>query len=147
MSDWEWKQPEELDNWRSRLYQRFQFWLLPTTGTFLASLIGFGLTSLLLDILWSPSQKLSDLGSIFEAQAAMTAIFLAAMVFIVEGVKRHDGIDDYLYEHFLSQARARWVFALSIWLMVGTTSLFVGGPVTGWWHEVEGSRGELLAGC
>ena len=86
----------------------------------------------------------SNLGSVLEAQAAMTAIFLAAMIFIVEAVQRREGLDDPLYELFLSKSWARWIFATAVWLLVGTALLYVLGPITGGIGELADARGDAL---
>ena len=76
----------------------------------------------------------------------MTAIFLAAMIFIVEAVHRRDDLDDPLYEEFLSQSKARWAFSTAVWLVIGTAALFLVGPAAGWWGDVNGPRGDFLGG-
>ncbi len=74
----------------------------------------------------------------------MTAIFLAAMIFIVEAVQRREGLDDPLYELFLSKSWARWVFATSVWLLIGTALLYAFGPITGLIGELADARGDAL---
>lgn len=74
----------------------------------------------------------------------MTAIFLAAMVFIVEAVHRREDLDDPLYELFLRKSWARWVFCAAVWLFVGTATVYAVGSVTQWWVDVGGSRGDIL---
>ena len=86
----------------------------------------------------------SNLGSVLGAQAAMTAIFLAAMIFIVEAVQRREGLDDPLYELFLSKSWARWILATAVWLLIGTALLYVFGPIGGLVGELADSRGDVL---
>ncbi len=63
-------------------------------------------------------------GVVLQAQAAMMAISLAVMAFIVGGVQRRRDVDDPLYEWFLDRARIRPVFALSAWSLLGTGAAF-----------------------
>ena len=85
-----------------------------------------------------------NLGTILGAQAAMTAIFLAAMIFIVEAVHRREDLDDPLYELFLRKSWARWVFCAAVWLFVGTATVYALGSATQWWADVGGARGHIL---
>ena len=74
----------------------------------------------------------------------MTAIFLAAMIFIVEAVHRREDLDDPLYELFLRKSWARWVFCAAVWLFVGTATVYAVGSVAQWWADVDGTRGDIL---
>ena len=74
----------------------------------------------------------------------MTAIFLAAMIFIVEAVHRREDLDDPLYELFLRKSWARWVFCAAVWLFVGTAGVYLVGSVAQWLASVGGNRGDIL---
>ena len=74
----------------------------------------------------------------------MTAIFLAAMIFIVEAVQRREGLDDPLYELFLSKSWTRWIFATAVWLLFGTALLYLLGPITGGFGDLLHARGDVL---
>lgn len=52
------------------------------------------------------------------------AISLAVMVFLVGGVRRHEDMDDPLYEWFLTRAFVRPVFLLTVLLTLGTMAAF-----------------------
>ncbi len=54
----------------------------------------------------------------------MMAISLAVMVFLVGGVRRHEDMDDPLYEWFLTRAFVRPVFLLTVLLTLGTMAAF-----------------------
>ncbi|MDE2987112.1 MAG: hypothetical protein OXT70_03545 [Chloroflexota bacterium] len=136
---WRWRRVRD---WESRS----ETWLYPffETPIWLLGLFTWGY--MILGLTWDPPADAdsSNLGSVLEAQAGMTAIFLAAMVFIVEAVHRRQDLDDPLYEEFLSRSQARWVFSVAVWLTVGTSLLYAIGPVTGWLDRANGPLGDLL---
>ena len=129
-------------SWESRS----DTWLYPLfeTPIWLSGIFGWIYVVLRVTLDSPIDARATNLGSILEAQAAMTAIFLAAMIFIVEAVHRREDVDDPLYEEFLSQSRARWVFSSAVWLTIATSALFLIGPVTGWWQEFASPRGDAL---
>ena len=127
-------------------YRRWETWLKPS---FVSAVLVFGVFVGICGLLvWLGEPATEDggsnLGSVLEAQAAMTAIFLAAMVFIVEAVQRREGLDDPLYELFLSESWARWIFATAVWLLIGTALLYAVGPITGLIGELADARGDAL---
>lgn len=134
--------------WRAtcRLWTRSQDWLLPLLGSLVLTLVVFGsLYGVLRAIEESVgSADAGNLGAILGAQAAMTAIFLAAMIFTVEAVHRREDLDDPLYELFLGKSWARWVFCAAVWLFVGTAGVYLVGSVTQWSASVGGNRGDIL---
>ena len=125
---------------------RRQAWFWPSSISALAVFGGFVTVCGLLVWLGEPAsgENASNLGSVLEAQAAMTAIFLAAMIFIVEAVQRREGLDDPLYELFLSKSWARWTFATAVWLLIGTALLYATGPISGFLGELADARGDVL---
>ncbi len=126
------KTMSERIGWRRRLRAGLSlaFW----TGTFPSlvvsiAIVGVGLTlSVLLpplDVL--PSESSTIIGiveTVLQAQAAMMAISLAVMAFIVSGVQRRQDLDDPLYEWFLTRAFVRPVFALTVSLTLGTAGAY-----------------------
>ena len=60
------------------------------------------------------------LETVLQAQAAMMAISLAVVAFIVGNLQRREELDDPLYEWFLTRAFVRPVFALTAALTLGT---------------------------
>ncbi len=64
------------------------------------------------------------IGVVLQAQAAMMAITLAVMAFIVGGIHRRRDTDDPLYEWFLDKARIRPVFALTALSTLGTAAAY-----------------------
>ena len=126
-------------------------WVSESAGRslFLSTLVvGFGLAFALrlppLSLLPADPEDVSDIvQSILQAQAAMMAISLAVMAFLVGGV-RHEDIDDPLYEWFLRKAYVRPVFALTVLLTMGTTVAFV---VTEVWDMCGVPNLTLFAGC
>ncbi len=112
--------------------RRWSTWLGPIV--ILALVVAGGFFGLYWLLVWigepASGQGASNLVSVLEAQAAMTAIFLAAMIFTVEAVQRREGLDDPLYELFLTKSWARWIFATAVWLLVGTALVYLFGPVT-----------------
>ena len=64
------------------------------------------------------------IGVVLQAQAAMMAISLAVMAFIVGGIQRRGDVDDPLYEWFLDKAQVRPVFALTALSTLGTGAAF-----------------------
>ncbi len=125
---------------------RSETWLYPLFETPIWLVGFFGWGYVILRLTWNPlaDAESTNLGSVLEAQAAMTAIFLAAMIFIVEAVHRREDLDDPLYEEFLSQSKARWIFSVAVWLTVSTSVLYLLGPISGWLGSVDGPRGDLL---
>lgn len=106
------------------------FW----TGTFpsligAVALVGVGLA---LPILLPPLAALpsdqatinSIVGTVLQAQAAMMALSLAVLAFVVGGVQRREDLDDPLYEWFLSRAGVRPVFAFTVALTLGTGAAY-----------------------
>ena len=92
-------------------------------------LVGFGLAFALrlppLSVLPADQADISGMvETVLQAQAAMMAISLAVMAFLVGGVRRHEDMDDRLYEWFLTKAFVRPVFALTAFLTLGTTAAF-----------------------
>lgn len=134
--------------WRAtcRLWTRSKDWLVPLLGSLVFPLVVFGLPYGVLRAIEGPvgGAGAGNLGAILGAQAAMTAIFLAAMIFIVEAVHRREDLDDPLYELFLRKSWARWVFCAAVWLFVGTAGVYLVGPVTQWSGSVGGNRGDIL---
>ena len=122
---------ERID-WRRRVQAAtsLAFW----TGTFpsligAVALVGVGLT---LPILLPPLDALpSDqatingiIGAVLQAQAAMMALSLAVLAFVVGGVQRREDLDDPLYEWFLSRAGVRPFFAFTAALTLGTGAAY-----------------------
>lgn len=134
--------------WRAarRLWTKSSDWLLPLLNSLVFTLVVFGSLYGVLQATEEPvgGTDAGNLGAILGAQAAMTAIFLAAMIFIVEAVHRREDLDDPLYELFLRKSWARWVFCAAVWLFVGTATVYALGSATQWWAEVGGSRGHIL---
>ncbi len=133
-------------NTAADFYRRWEDLLKPCLISALSVCVGFAVLCLLLIWLWKPATDDggSNLGSVLEAQAAMTAIFLAAMIFIVEAVQRRERLDDPLYELFLSKSWARLVFAAAVALLVGTALVYLLGPITGWVGLLDHPRGDVL---
>ena len=106
--------------WRAahRLWTRSSDWLFPLLISLVFTLVVFGSLYGVLRAMDEPvgGADAGNLGAILGAQAAMTAIFLAAMIFIVEAVHRREDLDDPLYELFLRKSWARWVFCAAVWL-------------------------------
>lgn len=125
---------------------RWKTWLWPSLVSALAVAGAFIGICALLVWLGDPATDVgaSSLGSVLEAQAAMTAIFLVVMIFIVEAVQRREGLDDPLYELFLSKTWVRWIFALAVWMLTGTALLYAIGPITGLIGELTDARGDVL---
>ncbi len=134
--------------WRAtcRLWARSKGWLVPLLSSLVFTLVVFGSLYCILRTVEESvgSADAGNLGAILGAQAAMTAIFLAAMIFIVEAVHRREDLDDPLYELFLRKSWARWVFCAAVWLFVGTAGVYLVGSVTQWSASVGGSRGDIL---
>ena len=134
--------------WRAAcgLWTRASDWFSPLLSSLVFTLVVFGLPYGLLRAMDEPVAGVDagNLGAILGAQAAMTAIFLAAMIFIVEAVHRREDLDDPLYELFLRKSWARWVFCAAVWLFVGTAIVYALGSVTQWWADVGGARGHIL---
>ena len=134
--------------WRAtcRFWARSKDWLLPLLSSLVFTLVVFGLLYCVLRAGEESvgSADTGNLGAILGAQAAMTAIFLAAMIFIVEAVHRREDLDDPLYELFLRKSWARWVFCAAVWLFVGTAGVYLIGSVTQWSASVGGNRGDIL---
>lgn len=134
--------------WRAthRRWTRSSDWLFPLLSSLVFMLVVFGLPYGVLRAMDEPvgGADAGNLGTILGAQAAMTAIFLAAMIFIVEAVHRREDLDDPLYELFLRKSWARWVFCAAVWLFVGTAIVYALGSATQWWADVGGSRGHIL---
>ena len=134
--------------WRAArgLWTRSSDWLLPLLSSLVSTLVVFGSLYGVLQAAEEPvgGTDAGNLGAILGAQAAMTAIFLAAMVFIVEAVHRREDLDDPLYELFLRKSWARWVFCAAVWLFVGTAIVYALGSATQWWADVGGARGHIL---
>ena len=89
--------------------------------------VGLALSILLppLDGLPSASTTITGIvATVLQAQAAMMAISLAVMAFIVAGVQRREDLDDPLYEWFLTRACVRPVFALVAALTLGTGAAY-----------------------
>lgn len=63
-------------------------------------------------------------GVVLQAQAAMMAISLAVMAFIVGGIQRRRDVDDPLYEWFLDKAWVRPVFAVTALFTLGTGAAY-----------------------
>ena len=128
------------------MYRRHRAWIWPSSVSALVVFGGFvGICGLLVWLGDPVSEDgTSNLGSVLEAQAAMTAIFLAAMIFIVEAVQRREGLDDPLYELFLTKSWTRWIFATAVWLLISTALLYVFGPITGLLVELADDRGDAL---
>lgn len=129
-----------------RFWARSKDWLLPLLSSLVFTLVVFGLLYCVLRAGEESvgSADTGNLGAILGAQAAMTAIFLAAMIFIVEAVHRREDLDDPLYELFLRKSWARWVFCAAVWLFVGTAGVYLIGSVTQWSASVGGNRGDIL---
>ena len=134
--------------WRAAcgLWARSKDWFLPLLSSLVFMLVVFGLPYGVLRAMDEPvgGADAGNLGTILGAQAAMTAIFLAAMIFIVEAVHRREDLDDPLYELFLRKSWARCVFCAAVWLFVGTAIVYALGSVTQWWADVSGARGHIL---
>ena len=134
--------------WRAarRLWTKSSDWLFPLLSSLVSTLIVFGSLYGALQAVEEPvgGTDAGNLGAILGAQAAMTAIFLAAMVFIVEAVHRREDLDDPLYELFLRKSWARWVFCAAVWLFVGTATVYALGSATQWWADIGGARGHIL---
>lgn len=134
--------------WRvtCRFWSRSKDWFVPLLGSLVFPLVVFGLPYGVLCAIEGPvgGAGAGNLGAILGAQAAMTAIFLAAMIFIVEAVHRREDLDDPLYELFLRKSWARWVFCAAVWLFVGTAGVYLVGPVAQWLTSVGGNRGDIL---
>lgn len=134
--------------WRAAcgLWTRSRDWFLPLLSSLVSALVVFGSLYGVLRAMDEPvgGADAGNLGTILGAQAAMTAIFLAAMIFIVEAVHRREDLDDPLYELFLRKSWARWVFCAAVWLFVGTAIVYALGSATQWWADVGGARGHIL---
>ncbi len=104
--------------------------LAPWTGTFPSlvvaiCLVGGGLVLALLlpDLDGLPTSDATTNGiieTVVQAQAAMMAISLAVVAFIVGSLHRREELDDPLYEWFLTRAFVRPVFALTAALTLGS---------------------------
>lgn len=123
-----WKTIPEQITQRSRIRgaKSRAFW----TGAFPSlvgaiALVGVGLTLAIclppLDVLPSGRMTINGIvATVLQAQAAMMAISLAVLAFIVGGVQRREELDDPLYEWFLTKAFVRPVFTLTAALTLGT---------------------------
>ena len=133
-------------NAAASIFRCHQAWFWPSSLSAIVVFGGFVGVCALMVWLGEPAgeDRASNLGSVLEAQAAMTAIFLAAMIFIVEAVQRREGLDDPLYELFLSKSWVRWVFATAVWLLVVTALLYLFGPITTVLGELADDRGDAL---
>ena len=134
--------------WRAAcgLWTRSNDWLLPLLISLVSTLVVFGSLYGALQATGEPVAGVGagNLGAVLGAQAAMTAIFLAAMIFIVEAVHRREDLDDPLYELFLQKSCARLVFCAAVWLFIGTAIVYALGSATQWWVDVGGARGHIL---
>jgi len=102
------------------------FWTGTLTSLVIAvCLVGGGLTLAMvlgdLDVLpKSLTTARSIVETVLQAQAAMMAISLAVVAFVVGSVQRREELDDPLYEWFLTKAFVRPVFTLTAALTLGT---------------------------
>ncbi len=125
--------------WRRRLRAAasLEFWTSTIQSLVVAiALVGVGLAlSILLpplDVLPSESTTITGIvATVLQAQAAMMAISLAVMAFIVGGVQRREDLDDPLYEWFLARAFVRPVFALAAALTLGTGAAYLFAQISG----------------